>query len=123
MGLIYQTVKLSGAKGEREVKALFDTGASHTFLQQTVAEAVAPLQALHRPLRFETATGIAEVVSAILADLWLEGHPIHWAFYVLPDLSEDLIIGTDFLQRWKIKLDLEREALILDPNALKLKLV
>ncbi|MDI6886883.1 MAG: hypothetical protein QMD22_11210, partial [archaeon] len=41
----------------------------------------------------------------------------------VPNLSEELIIGSDFLQRWKIKLDPESEKIIIDPRALKLKLV
>lgn len=44
-------------------------------------------------------------------------------FYVLPDLSEELIIGADFFQRWKIRLDQERETILIDPSALRLKLV
>ena len=51
----------------------------------------------------------------------VEGFNLFWHFLVVPNLSEELIIGADFLQRWKIKLDPER--IIIDPKALKLKLV
>lgn len=59
----------------------------------------------------------------VQAAIWLDGHALSWLFYVIPDLTEDAVIGADFLQIWEIKLDPERERLIFDPNALKLKLV
>lgn len=58
MGLIYKTVKLSGAKGEREVKALFDTGASCYFLRRDLALAVAEPSPVPMLLVFEMATGL-----------------------------------------------------------------
>jgi len=59
MGLIYRMVRLSGAKGEREVKALFDTGASRCFLRRDLALVVAEPSPVPMPLVFETATGLA----------------------------------------------------------------
>ena len=53
----------------------------------------------------------------------VEGFNLFWHFLVVPNLSEELIIGADFLQRWKIKLGPKSERIIIDPKALKLKLV
>jgi hypothetical protein len=53
----------------------------------------------------------------------VENYDLFWHFLVVPNLSEELIIGADFLQRWKIKLDLESEKIIIDPKVLRLKLV
>jgi len=58
-----------------------------------------------------------------ILDIEVEGYNLFWHFLVVSDLSEELIIGADFLQRWKIKLDPENERIIIDPKALKLKLV
>ena len=35
---------------------------------------------------------------------------------VIPGLSEDGIIGADTLQKWRIKLDFEHDAVIVDPK-------
>lgn len=41
----------------------------------------------------------------------------------MPNLTEELILGADFFQRWKIRPNPENEDFILDQDALKLKLV
>ena len=61
--------------------------------------------------------------STPIVDVEVEGYNLFWHFLAFPELSEELIIGADFLQRWKIKLDPENESIIIDPKALKLKLV
>ena len=123
MGLIYKTVRLTGSRAELEVKALFDTGSSRCFLSREVARSVADLFPVPIPLQIETATAVTQAREAVHVALWLDGHPLQWVFYVVDGLTESAIVGADFLQIWKIKLDPEHERLILDPNALKLKLV
>jgi hypothetical protein len=123
VGLIYKTVRLTGSRADREVKALFDTGSSRCFVSRDVAQSLGDIFPVAIPLQIETATAVTEAREAIHAAIWLDGHPLQWTFYVVEGLTEEAIVGADFLQVWKIKLDPEREALILDPNALKLKLV
>lgn len=123
MGLIYKTVRLTGSRAEREVKALFDTGSSHCFVSREVAESVGNLFRVLVPFQVEMATTVTQAREAIYAAVWLDGHPLQWVLYVVDGLTEPLIVGADFLQIWKIKLDPEHESLLLDPNALKIKLV
>lgn len=40
-------------------------------------------------------------------------------FMVVPNLSEDAIIGVTTLQKWRIKLDFEHETVIIDPTIAK----
>jgi hypothetical protein len=42
-------------------------------------------------------------------------------YYVVDDLAEELIIGADMMQRWKISLDLDNEAVSIDPRALYMR--
>jgi hypothetical protein len=35
---------------------------------------------------------------------------------VIPSLSEEVIIGVNTLQKWRIKLDFEHDAVIVDPK-------
>jgi hypothetical protein len=37
-------------------------------------------------------------------------------FMVIPGLSEDVIIGVNTLQKWRIKLDFEHDTVIVDPK-------
>lgn len=123
MGLIYKTVRLTGSRAEREVTVLFDTGNSRCLLSREVAESIGDVVPVAIPLQIETATAVTQASEAVHAAIWLDGHPLQWVFYVVDGLTESAIVGADFLRIWKIKLDPERESLILDPNALKLKLV
>jgi len=34
---------------------------------------------------------------------------LYYYFVVVEELSEELVIGSDMMQRWKIKLDIEKE--------------
>lgn len=53
-----------------------------------------------------------------IVDIEVEDYNLFWHFLVVPNLSEELIIGADFLQRWKIKLDPENEKITIDEKAL-----
>jgi len=55
--------------------------------------------------------------------IYKHGDRLHGTFFLVPELAEQLILGADFFQRWKIKLDPETEDIIVDPKALKIKLV
>jgi hypothetical protein len=52
-----------------------------------------------------------------------DGHRLETRAYLSRKATEELILGADFLQRYKVVLDFERERVIFaDPNALKFKL-
>lgn len=124
MGLIYKDVALKGDKGDGEFHALWDNGCSESFIRRDLAEKVATILKLSAPREFEMGKGTLSVAESTgILDVEAEGYNLFWHFLVVPDLSEELIIGADFLQRWKIKLDPENEKIIIDPKALKLKLV
>ena len=55
--------------------------------------------------------------------IWIDGHPLLWMFIVAPELPEELILGADFFQVWKIRLDPEHEDITIDASALKFKLL
>ncbi len=60
---------------------------------------------------------------AIIGDVQLNGAALLATLLVVPNLTEELILGADFFQRWKIRLNPEGKEVILDQDALKLKLV
>ena len=124
MGLIYKEVLVKGDKGGARFQALWDNRSSESFIRKDLAEKVVTVSKLSAPRPFEMGKGVLLVEeSTSIVDIELEKFNLFWHFLVVPHLSEELIIGADFLQRWKIRLDLESEGIILDPRALKLKLV
>ncbi|RZN35445.1 MAG: retroviral-like aspartic protease [Methanophagales archaeon ANME-1-THS] len=124
MGLIYKEVVLKGDKGGGRFHALWDNGSSESFIRRDLAEEVGTILKLDVPREFEMGKGTLSVEESTgILSVQVEGYNLFWHFLVVPNLSEELIIGADFLQRWKIKLDPESEKIIIDPKALKLKLV
>jgi predicted aspartyl protease len=123
MGLIYKKIKFIGPKGIKELNALMDTGASESFIREEEALFFAAPYKMPQPMILELGKGKLEADEALFLYLELDGVRLHWTFIVIPNLTEEAIIGADFFQRWKIKLDPETEEIIFDPKALKLKLV
>jgi len=124
MGLIYKDVSVKGDKGDRGFYALWDNGSSESFIRRDLAERVATISKLRISKEFEMGKGTLLVSeSTPTLDIEIEWFNLFWHFLVVSDLSEELIIGADFLPRWNIKLVPENERIIVDPKALKLKLV
>ena len=123
MGLIYKQLTLTGSKGSKVFKALMDNGASRCFIRETEVQEIAePLKA-PAPFIVELGRGTVTIEKATTLLVDLKGYALFWTFYILPGLTEEAIIGADFFQAWKIKLDPVTEDIIIDPQALKIKLV
>jgi len=53
----------------------------------------------------------------------VDGFQIGDLFYVFPQLSEDMIIGAPTMQKYRLKLDFEHDAVIVPPLSRKLQIV
>ena len=124
MGLIYKRLLVAGERTERECQVLFDTGASACFIRQDVAEELGrPTKAL-RPPTFALGDGTQITAQhTTVLQVNMDGHWIIHMFLVVPQLPVEVIIGADFLQRWKIGLDSVTEEFIIDEKALEILLV
>jgi predicted aspartyl protease len=122
---IERSIKLVGSKGEEEVSALFDSGATYSMLPPETAEKLAVVEPLPEPLRFGTAEEGREVTAkeAVRLNFYVDGFRFTDEFMVVEGLSEDAIIGVKTLQAWRIKLDFEHDRIICDPRTQKLRLV
>ena len=87
MGVIVKKIRLEGSKGERETEALFDSGASMSFIKESLAKELANIEPLRRPLRFETAKSGEEIVvnKAVRLDFYLDGDRLSDEFLVVQD--------------------------------------
>ncbi|MBI2900323.1 MAG: retroviral-like aspartic protease [Planctomycetes bacterium] len=123
MGLISKRVWLIGLKGRRKVEALFGTGSSHSLLNERIARAVGTPEGLPGPKVYQAAVGSVTAREGIFADVVLRGKRLTAGLKIVPDLTEELILGADFMQVWHIRLEPRRGRVILDPRALRLKAV
>lgn len=45
---------------------------------------------------------------------------IYYFFFVADELAQEMIVGADMMQRWKMKLDFDNDDIDIDPIALQL---
>jgi predicted aspartyl protease len=122
MGIIRIPLRFEGSIGERMVYALFDSGATFSCLRPDIAADIEEAKALRRPMEVATASEghFVKINEALRADFYYEDIRLSDEFMVVPGLSEEAIIGVNTLQKWRIKLDFEHDAVIVDPKVAKL---
>lgn len=120
MGQIRKTVWVVGRRGRKKVEALFDTGASYSLLREDVARAIGEPEELPEPRHFEAAVGGFTARFGIFADLLFQRKRFHTALTVAPGLTEDLLIGTDFMQQFHVRLEPRKRRVSFDKQALRL---
>jgi len=124
MGLIYKKVLVKGNKSKRTLRVLMDTGASYTVVRAAIAHKLCTPAPLARSIAGQFAKGRGVIKETVNLALRLDGHEVMTPALVLVDLSEELIVGAEFFQRYKILLDPEREDIrFTDPEALKVKII
>jgi len=117
MGVIRKKLPVMGRRGKREVECLFDTGASHSFVRpELVRELGLPTIGLLKPIRIRLGKGSTLVSKLAAPMIRLNGTTLPDNAYVLPGLSEEFVIGAEFLERYDIRLDPKRQRLLLPPK-------
>lgn len=124
MSSIIRKLEFIGSKSEAEIEALFDSGSSYSCITPELANKLGIVVPLPRPLKVETAaTGQKmEVKESVELLFRLKGLDLLDDFMVIPNLSEDAIIGVKTMQAWRIKLDSENDDVIVDPRVAKLRI-
>jgi predicted aspartyl protease len=125
MSIIRLPLRFEGSKGEKVLYALFDSGANLSCINEEFAEEITELIPFLHPRRLATASEhhFIEITNAIRADFYFEDIQLSDEFLVVPQLSEEVIIGAATMQKWRIKLDFETDTVIIDPKVAKLQLI
>ena len=125
MGLIIKQLILEGDKGKKDIAALFDSGASASFIRRDVAKNLATIVRFPKSWRFVQGDGKNEIIiqESIMVHLTINDVTVFQQILVANELSEELIIGADTMQHWKIRLDPENEDVIIDKKVTELKFV
>jgi hypothetical protein len=97
VGLITKKLWVIGRKGRRKVVALFDTGSSHSLLREDIALAIGEPEELPEPKTDEAAVGTITTRRGLFADVLLHGKRLTTGLKIVRGLSEELILGADFL--------------------------
>jgi len=124
VGLIVKKLRVAGDKGERRLEVLFDTGAGASFIRRDVVHRVATILELPSPRTYTLGDGVGRLRVNETAVLYvhIQGVEISDNFIVAPRLADEVIIGAATMQKWRVKLDLENEAVIVDKRMARLLL-
>lgn len=125
MAVIVKEIRLAGSKGDEMVEVLFDSGATYSCIQPELAEKLEIAVPLPAARDFGTAKE-GEIVTAskrVTLDFHLDGYRFSDEFMIIPALTEQALIGAATLQKWRMKLDFERDEVIFDPRVTKLRLL
>ncbi len=80
------------------------------------------IEKMRHPLEVATASRghYGKIENTLRSDFYFNDIRLSDEFMVVPDLSEDAIIGGNTMQKWRIKLDFEHDTVIVDPRVAKL---
>lgn len=120
MGLIVKELGVAGDKGQRKLRVLFDTGASVSLIRKDLAQELATLLSLPQPVRIEMGDGhLAEAREGAMLHIGIGSVTIWDAVIALDTLTEEFILGARTMQKWGIKLDTEREEILVDEDKVR----
>jgi predicted aspartyl protease len=121
MSIIKLPLHYEGSQGEKVLYTLFDSGATFSCIHPSAIEGLEVPSKLFRPLEVATAAAgtYLKINQRITVDFYIDDVRLSDEFYVIPNLSEDAILGVNTLQKWRIKLDFEHDTVIVDPKVAK----
>ncbi len=121
MSILKLPLHFEGSLGEKTGYALFDSGASFSCVNPEFLELLEQPVRMHRPLEIATAAQgtFLHIRERVVLDFYYNDIRLSDEFMVIPSLSEEVIIGVNTLQKWRIKLDFEHDAVIVDPKVAK----
>ena len=116
MGLIIKRLAVAGDKGTRVAAALFDTGASASFVRRDFVESVATVLRLPAAEVYTLGDGVGRLRATETAVLHVRIRGIRLSdnFVVVRWLADEVIIGANTMQKWRVTLDVENEELRID---------
>jgi predicted aspartyl protease len=114
----------AGTKGEKILYTLFDSGANLSCIDEKCLENLEIAVHLGRKRRLATASEghFIEISQRVTLDFYIDDVLLSDEFLVVPNLSEEAIIGAATLQKWRIKLNFEDDKVEVDPKVAKLQL-
>lgn len=124
MSTIRLPLHYEGSEGEKVLYTLFDSGATFSCVHPDSIEGLSHAEKLFRPKMVATASEghYIEITQRVTLDFFIDDVLLSDEFMVVPNLSEEALLGVATLQKWRIKLDFEHDKVIVDPKVAKLML-
>ena len=125
MSVIKIPLLFVGTKGEKNLYTLFDSGANLSCIDKNQLPDLEVPVSLGRKRQLSTASEghFIEISERVTLDFYIHDILLSDEFLVVPNLSEEAIIGAATLQKWRIKLNFEHDSVEVDPKVAKLQLI
>ena len=125
MSILKHPLRYVGKKGEKILYTLFDSGANLSCINPDHLKDLETPNSLGIIRKLATASDghYIEIKDRVTLDFYVDDILLSDEFLVVPGLSEEAIIGAATLQKWRIKLDFERDQVIVNPQVGKLQLI
>lgn len=125
MSVIKLPLLYVGSKGEKHLYTLFDSGANLSCINPDYINDLESPVTLGRTRLIATASEghYIEVKERITVEFYINDVLLSDEFLLVPGLSEEAIIGSATLQKWRIKLNFEYDTVEVDPKVARLQLV
>lgn len=101
--------------------ALFDSGATFSCINPVYVDEIGRPEKMRHPMEVATASQgtYLRIEERITPDFYMNDVRMSDEFMVVPNLSEEAIIGVTTMQKWRMKLDFENDTVIVDPKIAK----
>ena len=121
MSIIKLPLNYEGSQGERVLYTLFDSGASFSCINADFVKGLEKPVKLRHPKEVATASEghYVRITHRVTLDFYIDDIVLSDEFMVVPNLSEEALLGVATLQKWRIKLDFEHDTVIVDPKIAK----
>lgn len=121
MSIIKIPVYFEGSLGEKTLMCLFDSGATFSCISEEAILGLEETTKLRKPLEVSTAAAghYLKISKRAAMDFYINDIRLSDEFMVIPGLSEEVILGVNTFQKWRIKLDFEHDTVIVDPKVAK----
>ncbi len=124
MSVMYKRSKIEGNKLGTTVNALFDSGASHSFIREDIAKKIGDIIVFEKT-RFTTASRDRPIYvnKRAIINFYINGAFFSDEFWVTHEIEDEMIIGAKTLQSYRFKIDFEKEEISFPSTATKLQLI
>ena len=123
--IVEKKLLFEGSLDSAKLTALFDSGSTYSCIKPEKAQKIGNIESILHPFKIEMAKkgNFITVRDAIRLDFYINKFHFSDEFMIVPDLSEDVIIGAKTMQSWRMKLDFENDRILFDPRVTKLRLI
>ena len=98
-----------------QVNALVDTGASVSCIHRLLCPRSVPLSTSHIGQLRGANNSLLQVAGRTKFEFYMDGRSFQHEFFVISELSQQLILGLDFLTRHRVSLDCATKRVIFPP--------